>query len=387
VFLTLVPAIRRGPAYVAKNGSPWGWPLYPGILFSLLACGALVRSYWVCVSFHFVLRSQTIFGPYLLVPLLLCLCVLGLELGLATGRVLFLRFALFVPLGLLVLSLCGHRDDAVYSEFLHRFTQALGGTPAYFTLLALIGFYAFAMYRRIAAAGDGLALCLFGLAWVGPATLGPADFTATQPWALVASSIMLLVRAAGPGDPVRSGTAGLLLISASWIALPDRSSLLERLVVADHVAMAVCLVIAGVVGRSSIRAFCQQFFLGLLASTSIALSVSGMIGLGLFPDTVTWAYPFAAGMVALGYGAWSGHSLARSIGRGLLGLGLVGFAWDGYRWLRGSVAGLDRIALGFGFFALAVAISARKASMIASRSLARTAATQGGISVPHEVPS
>jgi hypothetical protein len=37
VFLTLLPAIRRGREYVRNNGSPWRWPLYPWTLFGLLA--------------------------------------------------------------------------------------------------------------------------------------------------------------------------------------------------------------------------------------------------------------------------------------------------------------------------------------------------------------
>jgi hypothetical protein len=28
-FLTLLPAVRRGPDYVRDTGSPWPWPLYP----------------------------------------------------------------------------------------------------------------------------------------------------------------------------------------------------------------------------------------------------------------------------------------------------------------------------------------------------------------------
>src|SRR5262249_52433446 len=36
-FLSLLPAVRRGPGYVCFNGSPWRWPLYPWALFGLLA--------------------------------------------------------------------------------------------------------------------------------------------------------------------------------------------------------------------------------------------------------------------------------------------------------------------------------------------------------------
>ena len=49
IALTLIPAARRGAAYVAKNGSPWRWPLYPWSLFVLMSvcvCGGPSRSAW-----------------------------------------------------------------------------------------------------------------------------------------------------------------------------------------------------------------------------------------------------------------------------------------------------------------------------------------------------
>ena len=50
-------------AYVAKNGSPWRWPLYPWSLFFVIMAGGLaIRSYSLCVSFHYVNGSRTIFG-------------------------------------------------------------------------------------------------------------------------------------------------------------------------------------------------------------------------------------------------------------------------------------------------------------------------------------
>ena len=39
VFLTLLPAIRRGRDYVRDNGSPWGWAWYPWTLFGVLGFG------------------------------------------------------------------------------------------------------------------------------------------------------------------------------------------------------------------------------------------------------------------------------------------------------------------------------------------------------------
>ncbi len=86
VFLTLLPAIRRGPQYVCDNGSPWKWPWYPWTLFGVLGFGVCVRAYYLCVSFHFVGVPQTIFAPYFLVPFLWVVALLLLELGLVSRR-------------------------------------------------------------------------------------------------------------------------------------------------------------------------------------------------------------------------------------------------------------------------------------------------------------
>ena len=65
----LIPAAHRGRAGVAKNGSPWPWPLYPWAPFVVMAGSLCVRCWSLCVSFHYVQGHQTIFGTYFLVPI------------------------------------------------------------------------------------------------------------------------------------------------------------------------------------------------------------------------------------------------------------------------------------------------------------------------------
>ena len=81
VFLTLLPAVRRGAEYVRDNGSPWPWPLYPWSLFVILGLGVVGRAVFVCLSFYPAGGSKTIFGPWFLIPLLMAWCVLLLEVG------------------------------------------------------------------------------------------------------------------------------------------------------------------------------------------------------------------------------------------------------------------------------------------------------------------
>ena len=80
-LLLLIPAARGGAAYVATNGSPWRWPLYPWSLFFVIAIGVALRCYSLCFSFHYVNGSRTIFGPYFLVPIGLAVALVWLEIG------------------------------------------------------------------------------------------------------------------------------------------------------------------------------------------------------------------------------------------------------------------------------------------------------------------
>jgi hypothetical protein len=70
-FLTLLPAIRLGPAHVHDNGSPWPWPLYPWSLFVFLAVAVPGRAWLLCWSMQLLdgaAQDQSIFGLYFLVP-------------------------------------------------------------------------------------------------------------------------------------------------------------------------------------------------------------------------------------------------------------------------------------------------------------------------------
>ena len=98
VLTSLVPAARGGAALVAKNGSPWRWPLYPWSLFFVMAAGLGVRCYSLCVSFHYVGGSRTIFGPYFLVPIGLAVSLVWLEIGIASRRRGVMVAAATVPL-------------------------------------------------------------------------------------------------------------------------------------------------------------------------------------------------------------------------------------------------------------------------------------------------
>src|SRR5262249_41731959 len=109
----LVPAARAGRAGAAKNGSPWRWPLYPCALCVVMVGGLCVRSWSLCVSFHYVEGSRSIFGPYFLVPIGLAVALVWLEIGIAARRRTITTAASAVPLLLVCLAMAGDRKDWV----------------------------------------------------------------------------------------------------------------------------------------------------------------------------------------------------------------------------------------------------------------------------------
>jgi hypothetical protein len=181
-FLSLIPAIRRGPGYLAKNGSPWPYPLYPWTLFGLLVVAVCGRASYLCVSFHFVGKSNTIFGPYFLVPFLLAIEVLLVEAALVSRNKIMQRMAMSVLPGVLILAMAGHREDLVFQGFLSMFSKGLGGSPLYLSLIAVCGLYAYAACRGVPLARGGLALSLVALAFVGPGTFDLGGLVAPPGW-------------------------------------------------------------------------------------------------------------------------------------------------------------------------------------------------------------
>ena len=191
-FLTLLPGLRHGADYVRDNGSPWGWPLYPWSLFVMLAVCVCLRAYSLCVSFHAILGTESIFGPYFLAPFLIAINVLLFEACRVSHSDRMRRAALVTPMAILGLCAVGHHTDAVYMGFLDRFIQSFHGTPLYMALFAVIALYGYAFLRRIAAAGDGVTLALARASFIAPLTLDVESMYLYSAWPLVAAGLLQL---------------------------------------------------------------------------------------------------------------------------------------------------------------------------------------------------
>ncbi|MEW4568704.1 hypothetical protein AB1L88_12635 [Tautonia sp. JC769] len=365
--LTLLPAIRRGPSYAEKNGSPWRWPLFPWVLFGLLGGAACARSYSLCVSFHFVMKDQTIFGPYFLVPLLLPGAFLLLELGRSArdqtaGRVVT-TLALLAPIGLLGLAMIGHdRPDPVYHAFLSQFRAAFGATPAFLTLVLALPLYLWAIHRRVPGGIDGFCLALAALAVVRPTTLDPGGLSFANPWPLLLAAIVQAVAAIRRRNEGRGLLSCAFLIASLTAILPESTGETIPWIVVAHLALVVMLGFGlreGPLG-DVLRELAVGGFLILGVCWMIGAFAEVFLRLGPMADA---AYLPTLAALAVAY-ARGGGGRAFLVAAALLigGWVCVYGAWS-YRTLRRLVPGLDQIALGLLSFAVAALISLAKAGV------------------------
>ncbi len=212
---TLVPAARRGRTYLDKNGSPWRWPMYPWALFVVLVGGVCVRCMTMCVSFHYVEGSRTIFGPYFLVPIGLAVCLVWLEIGIVSGRRGITIAASTLPMGLVYLAMMSQGKNPVYGHFLEMFIRTLGGSPAYLTLIAATLFPAYASWRRVPRAWELTAIGLAGLAVVGPRTIDLDGLVSPRALPMAGAGLVLAVAAWRRHSSLRGALASGFLVAAT----------------------------------------------------------------------------------------------------------------------------------------------------------------------------
>ncbi len=363
IFLTLLPAVRQGFASVRKNGSPWPWPLYPWSLFGLLALAVPGRAILLCYSMHLIdvrdLYDMT-FGPYFLVPFAFALAILFLEAGIVTGRSSLLKGVLAAPVGILLLSVIGHRQEPIYVEFLERFTQQLGGTPFFCTLVLTGLFYFYAMLRGVAFAIEGVVATLAGLAFVGPSTMGLGDLGAPRPEPLLLAATLLFALGIYRRGLWRCLFACLALAASIVLAIPLDSPLAPyRWILAFHLVVGAMLVMG--VFFDDDFAWALRF----IASSLLVFAAVSVMGVPLplpgdLPVLAPLIYPLAVAMLLATYGLYLWHpSILVFAGFVLsLWLGLVG--WQVYKVARQFVVGLDYLTISLIVFALAITMSLAK---------------------------
>jgi hypothetical protein len=361
VFLTLLPAIRRGPAYVEDNGSPWRWPLYPWVLFGMLALAVPARSFLISWSLHplaLVNVTYFVFGPYFLVPFGFAIAILLLEIGLVSGRREALWLALAMPAGLIMLAVAGQRPDPVYLEFRAMFTQQLGADPFFLTILASTVFYFYAVCRRVPLAGEAMTAALALLAVVGPRSMDSGEFISPQPWAIILAALWQLGVGVWRRQSLRCLLAGsgLLAVDTAMLINANVSPILTGLIV-FHLALSGILILGAFFDDALARALRMVGMSLMLVAGLAAIFVEPP---AFIPEWLTLAYPLVLTCILAGYAriidSWPGLVLAALIPVSWFVFALV----HGYLLLRQIVRGLDYLAISLALFAVAVLISLTK---------------------------
>jgi hypothetical protein len=370
VFLTLLPAIRRGPDCVRHNGSPWPWPQYPWVLFGLLALAVPARAFLLCWSMHLVGAynfGQFIFGFYFLIPFALAIAVLVLEMALVSESRAALVAALTAPVLFVVLALIGHRDDPTYLGFLGTFTDRLGCDPLYLAILFAVGFYAWAALRQAPAATEVLTGALVLLAVVGPYTWTTGAFVTPRPVPVLIAATLQFGLGLWRTSTVRCllGAAGLVAVAALVLpGLPDYAPWIELILF--HLGMLAVLTL-GILFDDGLARFLRLLGAGLVLIACLAVLLVGVDRWsGLSPWLIV-VYPLALATLLAGYGLLLRHRASLGVAAVVLACWLGVCGWWGYVSLRQLVAGLDYLALSLLLFTVALLISLAKSGFLTRR--------------------
>jgi hypothetical protein len=189
--LTLLPAIHKGSKWL-QHAAPWNWPFYPWSIFFFLSLGVCGRTYLMTLSFQADLGLESSFGAYYLVPFCFAVLVLLTEIGIVQGLTTMRRLLMFVPLGLLGLTILGGTGLA-YERFHQEITLQVG-SPIWLTTLGSLGYYFFAAFRRVAFATRGLTGCLLLATGVSSDMRTFFEWEPTQGWPLVLMSFWQIIR-------------------------------------------------------------------------------------------------------------------------------------------------------------------------------------------------
>ncbi|MCA9101164.1 MAG: hypothetical protein KDA63_08445 [Planctomycetales bacterium] len=365
VALTLVPAIHLGQRYIRDNGSPWPWPQYPWSLFVFLAVGVLGRTYYLCVSLHFVVSPTNIFGCYFWVPFLLAVNVLLIEFAVVARKSVALGWvALLAPVVTLAASWGVESSLLQNLNFPDRFAAQLGGTPLFVTTIAVAVVYLWGTLRRLRHAADALSMALLLLAVVSATTSGWQTMTPSSPQVVPLGLLALLQGAVGarrqspPRFLYASASGALALASATGTVPLGR----DDMFVPEHVFLACLLLFGAMLPGNSGRPLQHLAALMIFAAAAVVI-VAGPDALTApwhMPAVLAMTYPALAIALALVYGYLVRNAAHFAAAAGVATLWLIDGAYDLYRWLRDAVAGLDYLVWGLAALVVALLISVSK---------------------------
>lgn len=361
VALALLPAVRRGSAYCSRNGTPWGWPLYPWCLFVFIALATLVRTYALTISFLPSDGMDTAFQPYFLIPFLFAVLILLFEMGLVENRPKLIHLVLNVSPALLLLAVPNASQAGPSALFLDSLVARFG-SPIWLTAAGLVGFYAIALMRRVPGTQWRLLSTMLALIWIGPQTVNAQTFSAPSIWPLAVIGLFELVQAIRQRRSLPALVGSLCLAGALSIWMWDSPWFPYRRIVPYHVALASVLIIGGLFQDRFARTL-RIVGAALLPTTAAA---SLIVADGLVFSNLAWGL-YLTSLAAVTIGCWF-WTRDRAFLYALLTMVIAASCESIFlsaMWLKRvvGVRVLVPLILGVASFLLAIAISALKAGV------------------------
>jgi len=366
--LTLIPATRRGPDVVARNGTPWRWPYFPWVLFGFVATALCVRGYAISLSFDpfslYPNRMQGAFGSYFLVPVLLAAAILVLEIGKASKSEVIQHIALAVPACCFLLAFPAQVTNRAYTGFLAMFVDKLG-SPVLVTWIGASLFYAYATVRglRLAASALFLALLMGSIVDAQTVSLSTlADPQSTLIW--LAAGIELLhgvLKRNSRHTLLAIICAAVALTIGAWADWPE----FRRIIVFLHLVAGSILVVS-VIFHDQFARFLQQVGAVLLIGLAGAAVLLTFVAPEDFADWRTAIYLVVLITVSFAYAYARSRFLYFVAGLISVAVGMCGAIIHLFVYLRhiGEMRGVGSIVIGLLFFGLAAGISACKAGFV-----------------------
>lgn len=361
-LLLLVPAIRYGRRYAAKNGTPWQWPWYPLPVFFFLALGAGWRIYALAMSFG----VDPIFGTYFLIPFLLAVAAVVLELGIERKQLLLQVAAMGSLVAVIWCGFPASGGSVMYAVFLEQFTGLLG-SPAWVCSWAVVGFGGYTWWRGLRA---GEAVFCAALVWssiVTPETLAPAELVLPQAPHLLGLSVLQMLLLYSRFHSARLFAATATLLAAATVAGGETLWAGWRVAIPLHALWLLMLVVGGL-GRDRFARWMRRTAAASACATVLlpALQEQGLLPL---PPWVLAFYLCGLAGVLWGYWLWVEKRESRVfLSAWLINTLLAGslLSWHGYQVLaEGRLAkGLHFLTGGVVFLLAALLISLAKAELI-----------------------
>ena len=361
--LLLLPAARRGGQELRRNGTPWGWPMYPWTLFVILWIGIVIRSWSLTYSFDPTKGFNSGFQPYFLIPLFLSIIVITAESCIRQRENRTWTRFVVAPFLVAFFSFPGQPVTIVQARYLSLLQESIG-SPAQITAMLLIGYFVYLMIRRVRAADWGLAASIGMLSVVNHNTLDLQTIQWVNPLTAYIAIVFLASCAILRRCSSRLCVAVNCGIMVSWHLLTETIYIDSQSYLQNHILVIATLLIG----------FTFNDLLGRIIRLSAGLiSLSAAVASfvtyrNMFPEVpMPWHSVYALILAAIAVEHWRQNRETRYPAIGLICLAISLAHFVEYILTRviqyPSLKGGDWIVGGIAFFSLGLTVSLIKGGL------------------------